>query len=93
MLFALIVMAAQPVSGAAPVSPDPPRPAVAARATEAKASYREKLICRSNMATGHHIADRVCRTQYDWDRMEADAKAYADRVTRSQNACGGAVTC
>ena len=93
MLLALILAAAQPASGAAPVSADPPRPAAASAAKEAKASYREKLVCRTNMTTGHHIADRVCRTQYDWDRMEADGKAYADRITRSQNACGGAVTC
>lgn len=96
LLFTIMLAAAQPASGAAPVSSDPPRPAAApaaAVAKETKASSRDKLVCRTSMATGHHIADRVCRTQYDWDRMEADGKAYADRLLRQQNACGGAFGC
>ena len=93
ILIALLLAAAQPAQGAAPVSADPPRPSASPIAAKAsKVSDRDKLVCHSDMATGHHITARVCHTQYDWDRMEADGKAYANRLTSGQNGCPSA-TC
>ena len=92
ILLALVVAAAQPAQGAPPVSADPPSPSASpAAAKAARTTDRDKLVCRESMATGHHINNRVCHTQYDWDRMEADGKAYAARLTSGQNGCPGLI--
>lgn len=93
-MIALALLLALQAGPGAPVSADGPRPAArSVGGKTVKVSDPDKLICRANLATGHHIADHVCHTQRDWIRMEEDGMVFADRATRSQNACGGVMSC
>ena len=47
------------------------------------------VVCHSDATVGHLIHSKTCHTRAEWDRMEADGKAYLDRATRSQGGLPG----
>lgn len=82
------VVAAQVIGPGAPASADPPKvtPASAGVGPGRAKADPNRSLCRSNMATGHHIADRVCHTQDEWDRLETSGKAYVGALQAQQSA-------
>lgn len=48
-------------------------------------SKEKRIVCKSSVATGTLFARKNCKSQAEWERIEASSRAYMDRVMQEQS--------
>ena len=79
ILTALLLLVQSSVSPSAPAGAAPAASAAAAPSkvrASTSAADPGQTVCKTDNATGHRIATRVCHTRAEWDGMERSANAF-----------------
>lgn len=51
----------------------------------AQRAKEKRIVCKSSVSTGTLFPSRNCKSQAEWERLEARSRAYMDRVMREQS--------